>query len=107
MDRRGSDGCGHCDFVWDGQFAMNNMRQRIALAICQKGAPFSCCWRDTPNHIEAAKQCATCQSMVSRILKVMREPTHSMLLAGSDSVGSPQKSLPDYWRDMIDAALKE
>ncbi len=45
-------------------------------------------------------------------IAAMREPTHMMLVRGSEQGGGPEpyqrntKGLPDIWRDMIDAALK-
>ena len=47
------------------------------------------------------------------VIAAMREPTHMMLVRGSEQGGGPEpyqrntKGLPDIWRDMIDAALKE
>ena len=53
------------------------MRHRLALTICN-ATPFDCCWRKSGENVEASKECATCQSIVSAVLKIMREPTDEM-----------------------------
>ena len=88
------------------------MRHRVALAICQH-AILNCCWRKTGENIEASKQCASCGSATSFVLKAMREPTPAMT-AIHNSMGGNElcwdadaETAANVWRAMIDAALKE
>jgi hypothetical protein len=50
---------------------------------------------------------AISREMARAAIKAMREPTTHMLERGSDEFGKPKKTLPRYWRAMIDAALNE
>lgn len=44
---------------------------------------------------------------VAAAIRAVREPTHMMLVRGSDQLGKPPKDLPTIWRDMIDELLKD
>jgi len=86
------------------------MRHRMALAVCQKGAPFACVWRDTDSHVVAAKQCASCQSIVTRVLQAMKEPSPGMVTAAFESTAfacASKEDITEGWKEMITFALKE
>lgn len=53
------------------------------------------------------------QKAAKEAIAAMREPTHLMLVRGSEQGNGPEsyqkskKGLPDIWRDMVDSALGE
>ena len=91
---------------------MTTMRQRVAFAICQH-AILDCCWRKTGENAEASKQCASCGSAASAVLKAMHEPTEYMSDVGAqklfDEMAVPKEPtvIDRVWASMIDTAMKE
>ena len=92
---------------------MTTMKHRLALTICNS-ALFRCCWKDSGENVEASKQCASCGSLASAILKELKEPSAAMVKAGTvnwDAMdGSPIRPMFDStkpYQAMIDAALAE
>jgi hypothetical protein len=87
------------------------MRHRLTLAICNR-SPIACCWKNTGENVEASKGCATCQSIVSAVLKELDKPNELMCAAGGVMIGMNQ-NLPVYdqadicFRTMIDVIRKE
>jgi hypothetical protein len=82
---------------------MDEMVERVSRAVCaldSPGMPQKWVDENWQRHAPLARE----------VIKAMREPTHDMTRAGwrvAPMEGDPNREPDEYWRAMIDAALKD